>query len=154
MHDSDIPKQFLLKVLAKCWDAYQEVECTPCATIVRNSPEYQNDWLLCNVDPIGHDWQNCELCQESDRRIEKHIDSFVTIASPECVRLSDRSLNYNNEGPIVRMGPDNIYGGAGWYVEMLYTVGLRCQHCNVEMPEYGAGYFISEDGSEISCWVS
>jgi hypothetical protein len=154
MTESDIPKSFLIKVLAKCWDEYKAVPCMHCETIVRESAEYQRDMFLCELTHEFGDWADCELCDQSERALAKHREKFVTIASPECVRLADSPIMVTNGGPIVRMSEQNVYGGAGWYVEMVYTVGLHCQHCNGRMPGWGAGYFISEDGSHISCWNS
>ena len=145
MPDTDIPKHFLLKVLSACWNEHKEVRCWPCYDAYVDSAAY-NDRELKSDEHYGiHDRDNCQTCiDDYNSSREDALRTYVTISSPECVRQC---------GPIVKKDADNPDGGAGWYVEMYYTVGMKCSHCSNDMRLWASGYFISEDGSKVDCWI-
>lgn len=147
MFDSDIPKPILLKVLADCWREHSNVDCWQCRE------RYNRVSVLSEAHyAIDHDWDACVECQDAyanDK--QRRLESYQTPSSPECVRVLDQPLD--GQAPIVRVGDENPYGGAGWVVTMTYSFGMTCRHCSNDISRQCAIHFISEDGSNVSCWA-
>lgn len=145
MDTNDIPKSILLKVMRACWQDFSNVPCWKCEDRVR--PEA--DAMFPSIDhDCGTEFGFCDECNDRAKAHHQHIhDHAVTVASPECVVLAP----WADYQPPIR--PEtNDKGVEGFTVTLCYNYRMTCQHCDREMPEWGATYFVSNDGENIELW--